>query len=124
MIEILLGGVSWVYCLLMLVGAIRSVAYRRRLVWLRVFPPIRGSPMRQRADCKVMLSRVAVLLGGLFLGGPLFSFWLGVYPGVVLRVFNKFVGLLVLICGVVFCRLWMVEEKKKNSWFKDERNRL
>jgi len=115
-LEMVLGGVSWVYGVLVLVGAFRRVSYRGRLVWLRVFPPLRGGVMVRRADCKVILARVFVLLVSVLLGGPLLRSWLGVYPSVVVRVFDKVAGLMVIFFGGLFCALWFVDKNRVCPW--------
>nr|QDH82316.1 NADH dehydrogenase subunit 5 [Anadara consociata] len=115
-LEALLGGVSWVYSFILLVGAMSSVIYSGRLVWLCVFSPIGFSSMSCGADCKVMLSSMVMLLLGVVFGGPFFHYWLDVGSVVVASEYDKFMGLMVIGVGWVFILSWFTQRIQYVGW--------
>nr|YP_009114564.1 NADH dehydrogenase subunit 5 [Tegillarca granosa]AID49101.1 NADH dehydrogenase subunit 5 [Tegillarca granosa] len=115
-LEVLLGGVSWVYSFILFLGVVSSVIYSGRLVWMCVFSPVGFAPMNQSADCKVMLASMWLLLLGVVFGGPFFYYWLGVESVVVVNEFDKFVGLVIIGFGCLFVFNWFTQRVKYVNW--------
>nr|QDP14170.1 NADH dehydrogenase subunit 5 [Anadara antiquata] len=115
-LEVLLSNVSWLYCFILLVGAISSVVYSGRLVRMCVFPPIGFGVMSRSADCGVMLCSMWFLLLSLMFGGPFFFYWLGMEIAVPVTEVDKAMGMVIIVLGVQFVSNWFVPKDFWPGW--------
>lgn len=110
-LEVLLSNVSWLYRIIFLLGSLRRVIYSGRLTWMCVFVPIGSLPLSQRADCRVMLISIIILLITLLLRGTFFFYWLGVESAIVLIEVDKISRIFIIFGGLIFVHNWVFLRK-------------